>query len=291
MPPADIALPSRTLEELLTFHELEPDESSVVTEGPSDQALLRWFLDEVGLSQIPTYEIGSFDLPAEVVSEHGQENSNRGRVIALARASSALHPRQLVCVVDADLDKILQRATSALLLLVTDYTCLEMYAYNTKTLNKLLTIFRASARRTATDVLRDVTPVLHRLFMASAANVSLGWNMQIVDWTRSAKILSGVLVFDETDFRRRYLQKNSHWKKLDRFDLAITTLSARITGDARHFIGGDDFITALAWYLRQLKPSWRLSGPLLRDALLTALDVEELRHESMFAALVARLNR
>ncbi len=174
---------------MLTLHEFEPNESSVITEGPSDQSVIRWFLDESDLHNVAVYEVSSLEVPTEHVHQYGQENSHRGRVITVAQLgeTAGLATWQLVGVIDSDLDRLLLRAALPhKLLLTTDYACMEMYAWNAKTLNKFIRINRGRGR--VETVIRLLAPLLHRLFLARAANATLGWSLQPVDWTPSAEI-------------------------------------------------------------------------------------------------------
>src|SRR5436309_32108 len=134
-PTIDALFPRRTVQELLTLHELNPDLSDVFTEGPSDRGLIRWFLDDLELRSVVVYDISVVDLPPDQLVELGQENNNRGRVIALALLCAMLTQSQLACVIDIDLDLLLGRnVPNTPLLLTTDYSCMEMYACNTKVL-------------------------------------------------------------------------------------------------------------------------------------------------------------
>ncbi len=283
--------PRRTLQELRTLHELEPNQSSVITEGPFDQSLIRWYLSAAGLETVPVYEVDSFDVPSVIVTARGLENSNRGRVIAVAAECADLATAQVVCIVDRDFDAILKLATDQKLLVVTDYSCIEMYAFNEQALNKCVLLHRARIPGPAATVLRVLTPMLHALFLFRAANYALSWNMESVSWLKSASFERDAIAFDEADYLKRYLQKNGRAGYAAVLIDKLSELRGRLqaVGEARLFINGHDFVGVLGWYLRHYKSSWKLQESPLRDALISCTEYAGLRGEPMFASLEDRL--
>ncbi|HEY6331243.1 MAG TPA: hypothetical protein VI756_18090, partial [Blastocatellia bacterium] len=132
---------SRRVEELIVRYKLEPTLNDVYVEGPADARLIDWFLSENDLEDVAVYDISTVHLPAETLLERGLPDNNKGRVIALAEM---LEPHisqrtgQTTCVVDQDLDIVLEKTREHELLVLTDYTCLEMYSYDVDSLNKFL---------------------------------------------------------------------------------------------------------------------------------------------------------
>lgn len=282
-------LPSRTLDELVTFHEYEPDELTVLTEGPADRGFFTWFLDASGLQRVVVYDITSLDISVAEVLEQGYENSNRGRVLVTAAAArrAGIRSCQLVCIVDKDLDSLLERSIDEPHVVVTDFACLEMYAWNPRTLSKFLSLNRAGT--SAQNILENLRSVLHRLFLTRGANALLAWSLQAVDWTRSVEICEDVVAFNETDYIKRYLMRNGRMSSVDDFTDMISTLSTRLNGDSRDFINGQDCIEATSWFLRKTKSSWSLKGFALRDNLLACIEYTDLSRESLFRELQSRL--
>lgn len=282
--------PRRTVQELLTLHELNPELSDVFTEGPSDRGLIRWFLDDLALGAVAVYDISVIDLPADAVAALGQRNNNRGRVITLALSCATLRESQIVCIIDRDFDRLLGRAVpESPLLLTTDYSCTEMYAYNTKALNKFIRIHKNNFQKPADTVLAELRPLLHALFGLRAANEALAWKLQAVDWTKSAKATNAGVAFDLDDHIGRYLLRNGRMRELDRFRQAYDELSGRMLDDQRHYINGEDFWTAIEWYLKNHSGGFHLKGTDVRDALFAVVEHEALCAESLFAELKRRL--
>jgi hypothetical protein len=110
-------------------------------------------------------------------------------------------------------------------------------------------------------------------------------------FSNSCSLRGGVVSFDEDDFVRRYLGKNSRLSDFDVFKTRLEELAARATGDARLFVRGHDFAQVLSWYLREHTNS---SSPLYRaevleQLLLAYIDSSDIGEERFFKLLAERL--
>src|SRR5215471_9651273 len=166
----------RRVEDLIARYRLEPTLNDLYVEGAADAAVLNWFLSENGAADVGVYPISTVLVPAETIANLGLPNNNKGRVIALASALSPYinnRTGQATCIADRDLDIILERTYDERLLLLTDYTCVEMYLYNTAIMAKFLRLNLPTFPKTAGYVIQELTPVLQDLFLARLANDSL----------------------------------------------------------------------------------------------------------------------
>jgi hypothetical protein len=74
----------RSLDELITLYELEPELSEVVTEGRTDAALMRWFLNRLN-SDTAVYAVTDrLDITPAELRSRGLNVGNKGYVIASA---------------------------------------------------------------------------------------------------------------------------------------------------------------------------------------------------------------
>ena len=161
----------RTLDELITLYELEPDLSEIITEGRTDAAVLRWFLNRLNSDTVVYAVTDRLDTtPAEVKSK-GLDIGNKGYVIANAlmlqeRSDDA--GRRVTFVYDIDDDVITSKPTPrADCLVSTDYTSMEMYCFAVMPIEKLLKLtLRAQDDVNAESVLTAIGEPLTRVFYA-----------------------------------------------------------------------------------------------------------------------------
>src|SRR5437660_239969 len=121
----------RTIEELAARYELEPTLRDVYVEGSFVVAMVDEALKQAGRHNAAVYEISTVDVPPEVLRKHGLPDGNKGRVIALCFEldGHVTLPNQVTGLVDRDYDAVLGRSYPNRLLLVTDYSCMEMYCF------------------------------------------------------------------------------------------------------------------------------------------------------------------
>ncbi|WP_292753912.1 hypothetical protein [Nostoc sp. NMS4] len=131
----------RTLDELVTRYELEPELCDIYVEGKTDKQLIEWFLEDKQLQDFGVYEIDTVEIPAQLLFELGLKDNIRSRVIALAiyiHDKFLETPLHITCIVDKDFDWLFGKEYQCDLLLFTDYSCLEMYLFNEVVLDKYL---------------------------------------------------------------------------------------------------------------------------------------------------------
>jgi hypothetical protein len=116
----------RTLEELVTRYQLEPELRDVYVEGKTDKILLEWFLEQRGVKNFAVYEIDTVEIPAQKLFEYGLNDNNRSRAIALALEIQNQLPElpHFTCIADKDFDWLFGKNYPCNSLLFSDYTSL-----------------------------------------------------------------------------------------------------------------------------------------------------------------------
>jgi len=261
-------------------------------EGSSDKYLIEWFLEDNGIDHVVVYDVATFQVDAAAVEKWSVENSNRGRVVAFAyEIELAVGYRPYVaCVADADFDIFLNKTQTAKNLLLTDYACMEMYAFNARVLNKYLKLNIGRFPKSGKSVLAEIADALQQLFIIRLVNSTLHMNLKSVAWERSATLGSSAVKLDTKEYASRYLNKNRSAADLSRFLVEISTLRKGLTSDSRNQIQGHDFVELLSWYIAQHKGFSRPSTELVQRGLFTAAaDSHILKRERLFATLLSRL--
>src|SRR5208283_3928419 len=100
----------RTIEELIARYELEPELCDIYVEGALDASVIDSYLHRHSRSRYAIYEISSVHIDAGSVEACKLSVNNKGRVVYLAiRFEQALDIAMVLCIVDSDCDKLLNR--------------------------------------------------------------------------------------------------------------------------------------------------------------------------------------
>jgi hypothetical protein len=290
----------RTLDELVTRYELEPELCDIYVEGKTDKLLIEWFLDEKQLPDFAVYEIDTVEIPAQLLFEQGLKDNNRSRVIALAlyiNDKLSKTPLHIICIADKDFDWLFGKEYQCDLLLFTDYSCLEMYLFNEVTLDKYLRLGLRLSQPTAREVLNQVSRVLEELFLIRATNETLELNMRWLEKFGGCCNLNkknNQIEFDSTTFITKYLNSNRNHSQQSIFRIKLEELRAKELIEIRYKIHGHDFTELLCWYIRpylrnEIRSSY--NSEILAGSLLACIDAEKLAQEVLFQSLLARIGR
>ncbi|MFE0346196.1 hypothetical protein [Streptomyces griseoluteus] len=286
----------RTPEELAVLFDLEPDIKEVIVEGRTDAGLLRWYFSITS----PDADVKFFAIQDRVLINNdrlqsmGYDSGNRGRVIATAQIVESLFPEQKAGAFVADRDRGaigLDPCPTVNGLHFTDFTSIELYFFNEKSLRKILTVtLRAPQSVKASHILTAITPILTTLFriravLRTAPEPKPKLAAGVIDKLKIGA--DGTSNLDPKDA----LQKSAQGK-VDGLLQTYEALSLSPELDVRHYIHGHDFCAVLVRYLQGNHPQvFReerrgLAYPsTLELAVLTSAEVSELAETHLFQDL------
>ncbi len=286
------------IDELVVQYSLHPELRDLYVEGEIDKAFLNWFLRERDLhGGAAVYPIDAVEVPSNIVRKHNQQVGEKGEVVALAMELAERLPSEhqhLTFITDADYDHALDRLQNCSLLLYTDGTTLDMYAFNQETVHKFLQVALGGFRYSGSHVLGVLTPVLVERFLARATNESLGWAMSWPASLRSVVVKNdGTLDFDIQGFVINYLSQNHRKADRDEFLIEFDRLRAQVGRDKRKYIRGEDFAALLSlflsrWIRRNIRNQFK-NAQVVAAALRVCLEAARLQGEPMFQDLARRL--
>lgn len=278
----------RTLDELVTRYELEPELRDIYVEGKTDKLFFEWFLEKKLIQNFVVYEIDTVDIPAQRIFELGLIDNNRSRVIALAldmQVKLQSMTPNLTCIADKDFDTLLGIEYQCDLLLFTDYSCLEMYLLNEGEIDKFLRLTLRLSEPTAKEVIPELTKVLEELFLIRAVNKKLDINVELLD--RFGDCCSQTKKKNHIEFALdkyigKYVNKcRTNGIKIEKPEFTSKLEELRITAqmllDVRDKIHGHDFTELLAWYIKpylrnEIKNSY--NSEVIAGSLLGCVDAE-----------------
>ena len=285
-------LPRRTVDELATRYELEPELRDLFVEGPRDTSIYRWFLQTSGYTKVSIFEIETVEVPPATLSNYGLRGGNRDRLIVLALALDNSLDGTLPfvrCIADSDFNFVFESQRSAKHLLYTDYTSVDMYSYDEMLIEKVLCLGFNCSNECPSTFLSSITPILLELFIVRAANERLNWCMRLPKFIKCCSIRGSWIEFDRDEFVTRCLNSNSRLRDRAEFEEVCRRLQTVHLDDPRMGIHGDDYIELFGWFLRN-HHNWRGYSRGERSALavlLPSLHHKGLSDEGLFRELTS----
>lgn len=281
----------REVGEILTRLEHEHDDFDIYVEGPSDAALINWYLREHGRRRHKIFQIDDVALPDHIIPRGVPTSGNRDRVVGLADLISDHFPdghASAVCLADRDLDVVLGDLDPVRFLLQTDGTSLETLFFDVDVMERFLCLFIRRRVAEPVQLLHAMEPVLEDIFLVRAADRSLGLHAGALSFAKSCTVGAPDLVEIDLDhYLRSYLSRIGEGFRLDEFRDEMERLRGVAGKRGVRLIHGHDFVDLLCWTLRPYVNDQRLVQPLIAHrALMTSLRLDEVDRLPMFGKLL-----
>lgn len=281
-------LPRRTITELICLHELEGAVKDVFVEGDYDRAFVSRFLGDVGSADVAVRTIDCIEIDDARLRSQGRDVGNRERVILLAEQAEqcAMPAGKILCIADRDFDNWIGPPPVFRDLVLTDYSCMDAYAWNCAVVRRFLAVQCNRPSWDADQFMAVLRRPLLSMFAIRVAARTLGMHLEWLEQPRCVVLSGWEMDFDIREFVTRLLNKNS---ALSDFDL----LWARVQGsrtetveDARHAIHARDFSRLTAYVLaKKGVKRFAKDGTAVARAMAACVTVEELREEFLFQRL------
>jgi hypothetical protein len=278
----------RSIAELVTRYQFEPGLRDIYVEGDRDKFLVKWFFDRGDIDGVGVYPISiSVDIPRELLDRY-REYGNRGRVIVLCKELDQLLPvdsRSVRGLVDIDCAELLDSVPASRSLLCTEFSCIECYTLDERTLKKFSNLYLGINISWIT--FQEMFNVLAELFLLRSAKVVLAntapWNGS---FTRLCSIHGERIRFDRESFVERLVSASAGLLTRERLDGKTAELRALLSGDVRKQINGHDLIKMLSWFAHKCGVEMAIyqSTPLQR-ALVTSVEYIGLLETDLFRTL------
>ena len=276
----------RTIEELVTRYEYEPNLKDIYVEGADDKSILEGMIEEHNITGVSVFEISSVHVP----TEPGEESSNRTRLVKLARELIRLlqgNPIRLACIIDSDFDYISGHTENNAFLLATDYANMEMYFFSTSIFEKLNRQCLRGRDIIIHIIDSFIVPTLQSLFIIRYINSSPAWQMEYLTFERLLSIKKGHFDFNRDEYIRRYLNKNGRISEFLDFQQETEPVVIPDGFDSRCFMHGHDFLTILRWILNKIRGRKVYeNNEVVFNLLRACADYSTLAKEQMFATIL-----
>ena len=237
------------LREVVAKGALEPTLRDLYVEGEYDVSFYKWFLNQCGSRDVSVAKISNVVIKSDVLMSYGLDDGERGRIIALALELDKAYPSMLPsvrCIADSDFDFLLHTGPMSNHLLYTDYTCVEMYSFNDKTVEKALMLGFGVTQINVPVLIRSMVPVLSQLFLVRATNQWLRWRMSMIPVENYVEFDGERIQFNRELFVHNYLLSSGKIKMIEIFEENLEQMQSKGVDDDRKIIHRDDYVTLLS---------------------------------------------
>jgi len=271
-----------TIDEIELKYKLEPTLSKTIyVEGSSDKSLIEWFLKKSNMKNIAVFEIQMVEIDAKRLLEEGFKNNNRDRIILL----SILVHKEIIGIIDSDFDfidtPIYAKPTH---LLSTDYSAMELYAFNQETLEKILLGYPSKQPKVYQDFLNMLGDILIELFLIRFTKKKIEADLSNLDFSKNLSLKSKIINFDRDAYLKKYVSNQQ--AKIIEFNSFIKEIKKNLPIDIRKIIHGHDFINLLKFYLEIRQ---RDAKEVFEKSFYGYFDFNLLKEEKMFKDLIKML--
>jgi hypothetical protein len=252
----------RRPDELALLYELEPDVRDVIVEGRGDKSFFDWFISEEqsnGLVRVYAVSDRAY-LPDSDLIENGLLTGERSRVLHLSKLLSEMgvNSDSVRLVIDSDFHSIgLDGYIENGYLLRTDFSSIEVYAFNQQTINKLLRVgLSAPGEVTAENLIESVQPTLVTLFIIRAclreSRTGAPMPAKAVEKVYRSRNDAASAVEEVLRLALDKVPKaqKNHVTK-DFLMQSFRELEKLVAGDMRHFINGHDISESIVQYIKE----------------------------------------
>ena len=259
-------------------------------EGSTDYTVIRWYLEPVSDRSVDIFDIGTVEITGEQLARHQVDGGNKSRVLVLARELAASLPgdsKQVLCIVDADFDYLLDRLEDNRFLAYTDGTSMEMYVFSEVLLERVVRLGLGNFMFDPTQLLDSLYRVLRDIFLIRATNESLELCMTWISFEKRCSVgADGTMTFDSDKFVSDYLRHNKMTHLKGEFLWRMAELAKKELDVRTRWMRGHDFSTLLTMYCK--KHGGNVVGQKVANCecvekmLFVGLERRELRSEPLF---------
>ncbi len=285
----------RSIDELLLLYKLEPKTKDIFVEGISDKLVLQRFVEKNNLPDVKIIEVHEIDFKALYKDFSDIKSNNRAKLIALNKTleETFVEPLDGVSIIiDRDFDEILDSMLTGEYILYTDYNSLELYLYNSHTIdifyNNILHTFPINGDET----LKRLNPVLIDKFL-----VRLTLNKDsIVSSEKFTPFEKTVLIdkpgcsvsFVAYDHIKKVLNNTRKMAELPEYQSYFEDLKVNLPLEVKKAIRGHDFINLFFQFINKIKNHIGLTLETLERTLFQCIDFSKLKEEALFALIIEK---
>ena len=285
----------RNYDEIKAIATLEPGLKNIYVEGMSDYFLINDYLNHLGKKDVKVFPIDDIDFEelykrAEPEKVDELKKSNKERVVFLAQTlEQDLNGVQIpiLCIVDIDWDKVLNRVRTGKYLSYTDYNSMDMYLCRKEIVAKYISQghrLRTVLQDTLINSLLNVCRILFHIHcLMHERSLPMVENDKAFSFNKSTQVCS--IDFDK--YWNAVLMKNGLMRSSVELRTVFDSRMAQPCADLRAEVQGHDFVYYLYLCVKKLKPKMSMDDEEFANMFWKYADLAALKQEDLFARIAA----
>ena len=247
-------IPGIEIDEIYAKYELHPSLIDIYVEGNFDRDWLNHIFQQKGLSgDISIFTIDGVEISNDFIAEKELKlGSNKHRLIALAMLLSlrlSKIPTNVSCLVDADLDLLLDNFIEERHLIYTDFTCLEMYCLNYETIRKLFILTCNLKNENVDEFFQLANKIIPAQFCIRGVNEELELSCKIPELGKGLADRRDLNTFNADKYVKSFVESNKIHSKSEQVKKSFFHLFSKLPNDIRNKCQGHDFVNLLFDYI------------------------------------------
>lgn len=286
----------RKFEEVMALAELEPELRNIYVEGVTDKIFINDYLENQQVENIKTYFIDQIDFsliytqmnPTQV--QQFEEN-NKERVIYLANELEKRFGKALshtICVIDVDMDYVLNNVRTGSYIVYTDYNSMELYLWSFNAISRFLVIgHHVTKPVNISSFLNSLQAVCRQVFFIRCILFQHGGSIIENDKEFSFDKQTFTCKLDINKYWEKVIQKNGLSLESQKLRKIFDDSYNNSTLDPKKEMRGHDFVHYLYLCIKSYKKSLRMSEEEFANLLWGFADYSELSQKSLFQKVIA----
>jgi len=277
----------RTIEEIEALYQLENNIKDLYVEGESDKYFLEWQLKQMGVTNLNINMISSIFIPSEYLLKKNYENNNRDRILFLIdRLNGNKNIAKYKGIIDKDILSYTRGLPNIDNILTTDYSCVEMYAYNDDVITKINdTGFSHKIKNNLFLLINEILK-----YSSSVRILEKRTNILInkLSFDRYIECENKFLEFKKQKYLKAIHNSNSTGFSYDDFLKIFSTIFDELSNnDVRNYSNGHDFISILKCTLKKMNIiDNNVTDKAVRAIVMVAIDTNYLLTCDLFKELI-----
>lgn len=270
--------------EIEALYLVEPELKDIYVEGPEEVNLFEIYLKS---NEINVISIDNVDFSGTT----GEKlNSNREKVLYLNHYVISNIGNQLsyiMFVVDRDFDTVNGNILNNPYLEYTDFANLEMYLFNTASINKFLKIGLKNFPFDADSIIDVMKNVLFDLFALRYSRDVIDRSYRMLELDKLVKFKESNFTYSQEDFLTKFLSKNNAISKEKAFLKEIGKVKEKYSecNEIRLFAHGKDFIELFFLLIKKVKNTYGFNIKSFTRALFASIEINSLSQYSLFESI------
>jgi len=276
----------RSIEEIVILYKLEKNIKDLYVEGKSDRFFLEWHLKKMGVIHLNIYTIEDIFIPPEVLFKKGYEDNNRDRVLFLICClNEDISIDKYKGIIDKDILYFTRGLPVINNVLLTDYSCFEMYAYNKEVFTKINDT--GFSHKIPNNLFIFINNVLLFTTAIRIFEKRMCISINKPELKKYITSINNKLDFEEKKYLSAIQSNNNVGLSYDNFSKKISDISIELqNNDVKDFSNGHDFITITNCSLKELGIiSRHITDDAIKAIIMVAIDTESLKTYNLFMEL------